>query len=102
MHARHGQRGDVHGDTPVQVKCPDDEEEPTAHDRPGGGERDRDRGLTFFYTFQLKCKYFKMQVRGKKEEKEEVKFRERAYGRDNMAIERERKGDRKRKKGAWR
>lgn len=36
MHARHRQRGDVHGDTPVQVQGADEEEEPSDDDGPVG------------------------------------------------------------------
>ena len=34
MHARNRQGGYIHGDTAVQVQCPDNEEEPSANDRP--------------------------------------------------------------------
>lgn len=36
VHARHGQRGDVHGDTAVQVQRSDDKEEPAPHYGPEG------------------------------------------------------------------
>lgn len=38
MHARHGQGGNVHGDTAVQVEGANEEEEPPDNYRPANGQ----------------------------------------------------------------